>query len=278
MVRIQVLSDLHLELLHMSELWFKFYHIDCDVLCICGDIGNIYSDVFWSFINYARKKAQYVLLVTGNHDYWGNSLLQIDYDLKEKLGAFNNVFHLQKDVFFFGGYAFLGCTLWSQVPAQYWDQFERGFPDFSKIRGFSPFSMNITHNDHVEWLRSALAECKKQKLKPIVLTHYSPVFNISTSPRHKNSISQHMFSTDMSELFPLVHTWLFGHTHYDVTGHMFQVKDHSIEFPTMFITNQQGYPSQVSKHFNPGLTYDPDKTYSPKVFSQNWNPKVPEQK
>lgn len=272
MVRIQILSDLHLELLNMSELWFKFYPIDCDVLCICGDIGNVYSDVFWSFINYARKNASYVLLVTGNHDYWGSSPLQIDFVLKEKLKEFNNVFHLQKDIFFYEGYAFVGCTLWSYIPVQYWDNL-KDFPDFSKIRDFSPFAMNISHNDHKEWLQNALEECKRRKLKPIVLTHYSPAFNITTSPRYRNDISQHMFCTDMSELFPLVHTWMYGHTHYDVNGHLFRVKDHS----TVFITNQRGYPSSVSRHFNPKLTYEPENTYNIPQFSQNWNPKVPAQ-
>ena len=279
MVRIQILSDLHLELLNMSQLWFRVYPIDCDILCICGDIGDPYSDAFWSFIDYARNRARYVLLVTGNHDYWGSGTEQIDFTLKQrisgmdkpfeqKLRAMNNVFHLQKDIFFYGGYAFIGCTLWSNIPAQYWDMLA-GFPDFSRIQNFSPLAMNINHDDHKKWLKNSLEECKRRELKPIVLTHYSPVHNITTSPRYKNDISQHMFCTDMSELFPLVHTWLYGHTHYDVDGHLFRVKDHS----TIFITNQKGYPDSVNKTFDPKLTYEPGETYNMPEFSQNWDPK-----
>jgi predicted phosphohydrolase len=259
----------------MSELWFNYYPIDCDILCICGDIGNIYSDVFWSFINYVRSRAQYVLLVTGNHDYWGSNISQVDYDLREKLKELNNVFLLQKDTFIYKDYAFLGCTLWSHVPVRHWKQFENGFPDFSKIDYFSPLFMNMMHNDHKIWLTNTLERCKKQSLKPIVLTHYSPVFNISTSRKYRNNVTQHMFSTDMSELFPLVHTWAFGHTHYDVKGHMFRVKDHgdpSRIYPTVFITNQRCHPYRVSKHFDPKFIYDPGKEIieRPPTYSQNW--------
>lgn len=272
MVRIQFISDIHLEILNMSELWFKYYPIDCDILCICGGIGNPYSHVFWSFIKYVRRNARYVLLVTGNHDYWRSNLSQIDHYIKEKLKTFNNVFLLQKDTFIFEDYVFLGCTLWSHVPTKFWKRFEHSFPDFSKIDYFSPLFMNIIHNDHKTWLKDTLEKCRKQNLKPIVLTHYSPVFNISTSLKHKNSVTQYMFSSDMSELFPLVHTWAFGHTHYDVKGHMFRVRDHSIVFSTVFVTNQRGYPNRVNKHFDPNFIYDPGKKYDVRILSQNWYP------
>lgn len=245
-MKIQVFSDLHLEWLNMAQIWEEKYDIDCDVLCLVGDIGNPKSDVYWSFIHYASRKAKYVLIVSGNHECWGMSQAETDHILSTKSKEFGNVEYLQKNVFFYGGYVFLGCTLWSHIPQQYHTEFQNLFPDFKNIQHCSPTTWNMVHEDHRNWLISALNEAEKRELKTVVLTHYTPLHNLSHFQKFKNGATQHMFSTDMRYLFNKVDAWCYGHTHSDKTSHVYKVGP----YKTLFLSNQQGYPGHERHHFD----------------------------
>ena len=245
-MKIQVLSDLHLELLNMEKLWGNTYSIDCDVLCLVGDIGDPKSDIYWSFIEYVRKHAKYVLVVSGNHECWGMSPYEVDHILSIRCGKLNNVEYLQKGVFFYGGFVFLGCTLWSHIPSEYHSKFEIQFPDFSKIQDCTPMCFNMWHNDHLSWLKNALLEAKNREMKTVVLTHYTPLHNLSHSQRYKGDPTQHMFSTDLRYLYNHVDVWCYGHTHADRTGHTYKVNGKK----TLFVSNQRGYPNYVRYKFD----------------------------
>lgn len=249
-MKIQVLSDLHLELLNMSEIWENHYQVNCDVLCLVGDIGNPYSDIYWSFINYASKNAKYVLIVSGNHEYRGNSQQHLEYWTRAKAKEFKNVEYLQKDLFFYGGYVFLGCTLWSHIPHQYAEEFKACFADFTEISNFSPFVRNIIHKEHKKWLENVLLEAKQRELKTVVLTHHTPLYNISCGKKHKGSPTQHMFSTDMRELFNNVDVWCYGHTHSNRKSHVYKVHP----YKTLFVSNQKGHPKNSHSNFDSGFS------------------------
>lgn len=255
-MKIQVFSDLHLEYLPMEKNWEKEYNINADVLCLCGDIGDPLSKIYWSFIDYARKNAKYVLILTGNHEYWKYEKNHVEWELKNRCSKIPNVFYLQRDVFFYGGYAFLGCTLWSHIPKQYIEPFNKTYPDFKNIKSCNPYIFNKWHDEDKKWLQNALIECKKRELKSIVLTHYTPSFNISHQRKYKNNPSQYMFSSDLKSLFPSALMWLYGHTHSDQPKNIYKIK----KYNTIFASNQQGYPQAVRFNFDRNLIIDVELT------------------
>jgi len=70
MVKFQYISDLHLE--HYNS--FKNIPLQkiegCDNLCLLGDIGYAYSDIYHQFINYCASNWKNVFVIYGNHEYY----------------------------------------------------------------------------------------------------------------------------------------------------------------------------------------------------------------
>lgn len=95
---VQLMSDLHLE--YMKNIESVQFSINCDILCLCGDIGNPYNDVYWDFINYCKDKCKYVLLLSGNHEIYGSSKIETEAFIRHKSSLLKNVIYLQKNVFF----------------------------------------------------------------------------------------------------------------------------------------------------------------------------------
>jgi predicted phosphodiesterase len=248
-MKIQVMSDIHLECLKMSQNWEKYYPINCDVLCLCGDIGNPFKETYWSFIEYVKTKAKNVLIITGNHESWGSSKLEVDTHITITCAPMDNVFFLQRN------------------STQYWYEFLQ-FPDFSKIRDATPKTFTQWHKDDKKWLKNALIDAVKTEKETIVLTHYTPMFNLATDKQYRDDHTQYMFSTDLRELFPLVDTWCYGHTHFNTPSHIYKIQD----FETLFVSNQGGYPdgNKRTPSFHPdfSITFPLDEKIKPDVFSQ----------
>lgn len=132
----------------------------------------------------------------------------------------------------------LGCTLWSHIPPESAEIVGACINDFRQVENWSVRRYNEAHNADVQWLEVELSRLANEPArKVVILTHYSPVYDGTSDPRHKGSPINSGFSTEMSTneniwKAPLVKAWAFGHTHYncDFTKHGINI-----------VSNQRGY-------------------------------------
>lgn len=122
-VRFQILSDLHLEIPMTLDRCPALQGFAPDpsasVLALLGDIGDplpgeYRSASYRSFIYAQAEVFEYVLLLTGNHEYYHHHQEQV-HDAIEQLcreAPRRNVVFLHKSSFDYRGVRFLGCTLW----------------------------------------------------------------------------------------------------------------------------------------------------------------------
>eukprot|EP00927_Polykrikos_kofoidii_P082848 TRINITY_DN8349_c0_g1_i1.p1 TRINITY_DN8349_c0_g1~~TRINITY_DN8349_c0_g1_i1.p1 ORF type:complete len:352 (-),score=35.31 TRINITY_DN8349_c0_g1_i1:178-1233(-) len=119
---------------------------------------------------------------------------------------------------------------------------------------------NKWHNVAVEFLEREAADATENRINLVVLTHHTPTFRGTSDPRH-GSNPQGMSSAFSSNLeymmmrpsFAAIHTWCFGHTHYNSDQMLAGVR---------LLSNQLGYPSKFSRGYRPGLVIEVPRVYA----------------
>jgi predicted phosphohydrolase len=255
-LNIQFLSDTHTEciavdlyLKHkefntLDTLWADFVTVKGDIVVLCGDIGNPHLESYWLFLEYISLRCKKLLVVSGNHEYWGSSIEETELLIKSKISFIKNAKYLQRDFFIIDKTVFLGCTMWSYMPPQFSKQLEGWAGDFKFIKDCKDVSVyNSWHIRDVKWLLSAVKHFRKEDFEVIILTHHTPKFELNFNPKFPISWEIFNFTTDLEILFPYIKLWVYGHTHFDYS------KSHIYTFPeipnTLFASNQRGYPNSV---------------------------------
>ena len=262
-MRIKLVSDLHLE---FSDV--DIPNNGCNVLILGGDIliaqdlhdhprqnwvkskeylwkdGQMRperSDRFRNFLDRCSKNFPHVIYIAGNHEFYhGKWYATIDY-LREECGHWSNIYFLEKDVKVIDGWAFLGCTLWTDL--------NKGNPvtmhmvsnmlnDHRLIRndqaGYTKLRAAHTmerHREHVAWLKATVPQYEKV----IVAGHMGPTHK-SIHPMYAHE--QHIngaYCSDLSDFIldhPQIKLWTQGHTH-----HAFEYKIGD----TLVACNPRGY-------------------------------------
>jgi predicted phosphodiesterase len=244
-VRLQVLSDLHLE-----RAPFAGDVVDSDAIILAGDIARGTRGVEW-----ARQWAgdRPVLYVAGNHEFYGHAVPELIGELR-RAAAGSPVRVLEHDEVVLDGTRFLGCTLWSDFDydgrerrAHAMRVCERVVNDFAHIE-FGPAGRTLAacdartfHLSSRRWLEERLA--RRHDGPTVIITHHAPL--IRTRPRAPllRAIAG-AFASDLSELMggEKVALWIYGHTH--------QVADLELR-GTRVISNPRGYPHQPVAGFDP---------------------------
>lgn len=217
-MKIQLASDLHLEFL---EKRFPGERIiepapGADILVLAGDIHNG-TKAISAFADWPV----HVLLVAGNHEYYGRSWEQTRADLRSACDGTNITF-LDNDSFEFDGVRFLGCTLWTDfrlkgfTQRQCMEAVQLALNDYYVIdTQAGRLQAKDTLEDHEQsrrWLERELA--KPYPGKTVVVTHHGP-HPLSIHPRYLG-INNRVNAGFVSDLTPLLHQadlWLHGHVH-----------------------------------------------------------------
>ena len=103
-MRLQVLSDLHLELGH-----FEPTITNADVVVLAGDIHQGIKGLNWAK-QFCRDCP--VIYVLGIINSANRTITRIKNDLKRKAKG-GNIHVLENDAFIINDFAFLGCSLWT---------------------------------------------------------------------------------------------------------------------------------------------------------------------
>ncbi|SDR51285.1 Calcineurin-like phosphoesterase [Paraburkholderia fungorum] len=214
-MRIQIASDLHLEMLQRS---FPDYNpvgpSDADVLVLAGDIANG-GDAVDLFAHWPVP----VIYVHGNHEAYG-----MEYGtLARMLGARaagTAVRYLERDTLVIDDVRFLGCCLWTDYALlgdreRSMKMAGRHMYDHTVIRKgcdgwFLPAHALAEHEASIHWLQKQLATPFDGKT--IVVTHHG-VAPSSVHPRYGNDPVNAAFVSDLRPLLESADLWIHGHVH-----------------------------------------------------------------
>ncbi|PTB60112.1 hypothetical protein M431DRAFT_536827, partial [Trichoderma harzianum CBS 226.95] len=134
--RIQILSDLHLE---VGQQYTSYtFPVTAPFLLLAGDIGRLIDyDNYVAFLEIQACRYKKVFLVLGNHEFY-----ELDYDsgldmaqrlseepfLKDSIILLNKSRWDDPD----SNLTILGCTLWSAIPEDAATMIETKINDFKK--------------------------------------------------------------------------------------------------------------------------------------------------
>jgi len=214
----RVMSDLHLDFSRSPGSSHRVWNRGEDILILAGDMANDrYTTVNFLQDYMNSSPTTSVLFVTGNHDYYGSSIEEIDnfwsdYDTKHP-----NFHFLQNTSITIGDTVFFGTTLWTDIEkgnAHAKHACAKGINDFRCIRykgvTFNPDHCIELHEKALQALDSVLTTEPKNL---VVITHHLPSYQ-SIDVKYIDSPVNAAFCSDLEHyLDGRIKIWIHGHTH-----------------------------------------------------------------
>lgn len=233
-MKIQYVSDIHLEFLQKPPKIIP----RADILCLLGDIGYPYSNIYKQFLTEMNSMFKKVFLISGNHEYYnlgpnkGKSIIQIDDQIEHVIKSNNlcNISYLNYSYEDYEGYRFVGTTLWSYISDPNYL-----VNDFDQIINMNINLYNEFHNIACEYIAETIIE---SELPIVMLTHHLPSYDLIDDKFKVSSMNKfnQCFASDCCKFFvPPVKLWLYGHTHKPKVSNINGIK---------FGCNPLGYPNE----------------------------------
>lgn len=212
------------------------FDVTGDVLVLAGDTLYLQNNFmprmkFWSW---ASKNFCKVMIIPGNHDFYGNGDVAKRGDswqnlFRENIGYYYNKVVRIDDV------DFVLTTLWSMISPQ--DEYFvwRGLNDFRQImyngHRITIEDYNMEHQKCLSFLKHAVEESTAKHI--VVVSHHLPT-NAVVAPQHKDSILNSAFSTELGSYIAdsRIDIWIYGHSHTNID---------TIIGNTRIVSNQLGY-------------------------------------
>jgi predicted phosphodiesterase len=234
-----VLSDLHVEFAGYVTSPGLLERIDAVILA--GDtMPNVRKVPAWVTRPTSFGVKLPIVIVLGNHEFYGGQLESRRRELQEVAAAFPNVHVLDPGCVTLGDGAVrvLGCTLWTDfdlavhtptgpvadraramtLAGECMNDFHRinvqareVHRNGSRPRALTPEDTALLHATERAWLREQLAAPFDGPT--IVVTHHGPSSN-SVAPRWASDWLSPAFSSDLPDaFFEVPALWIHGHTH-----------------------------------------------------------------
>jgi len=242
-LNLQICSDIHLEYytyINFETLLTPNKH---NILCLLGDIGDPKTNLYKQFILWCSQNFYYVLLLTGNHEYYGSDIKSTNLLIKTIIKNMQNVIFMNNNSFIYcNKFLILGTTLWSYVPDEHKQYIQNFMNDYKYIKDLDVDKTNKLFFENLNFLKNNV-NIYKHKYIIIVLSHHTPSFHNTSDPTYNNSLSTYAFSTDIN--IKEIHTWCYGHTHYN---------NDFIKNNTRILSNQRGYKNKILSNYKKDFT------------------------
>jgi predicted phosphodiesterase len=237
-MKIQYASDLHLEFMENSDYLIEHPLKPVgDILVLAGDIGHLdcvtYSEhPFW---DWAAENFKQVLVVPGNHEFYGGYDLDHVVEGAEGVIRDNVRWYYNKSVAI-GDVEIILSPLWAQVLPHAEYIIERRVNDFRRIKykgeRLTSARFNELNRESVAFLQRALAESRAGKR--IVVTHHLPSM-MCIAPQYIGDILNGAFASEQAEWIDGCGAdyWIYGHSHCNV--------GEQVIGGTKLVCNQMGY-------------------------------------
>lgn len=244
-MKLHILSDIHLE---RYRLFPGLHHFikdpsSADYICLCGDIGDIHTDVYEDILYECAKTYKCVFVILGNHEYHYGSIESTHAQMQTLLQKLNcsNIYWLNntgvdlEEV----NLRVIGTTLWTEVKGSQRLYVQQSIADFRVIDNWDIEQCNETYKKNLEFLKREveLSKCENKRL--IVLTHHAPLAKCG-NPAHRGSMISSAFKNDLEAFIieneETIAAWIYGHDHWSMENYVGS---------TRVISNQYGYPREV---------------------------------
>ncbi len=249
---IQYCSDLHLEFYENRKfILANPLKPKGEILILAGDICH-FSDYYFklSFFDQVSRDFDLVLMIPGNHEFYGGKDLNITRE-PFKVQIRENVWLCNNETIEHRGVKFILTTLWSMISMKNSQIISHYMSDFRFIhldnKIIKTADYNHLHQRAVQFLERALGEGHDKK---VVVTHHLPS-NACNAQEFVGSAINEAFCVDLTDTIERCNAkyWIYGHSHrnmpnIDING-------------TVLITNQLGYLSH-----NEHLTFKQEAIFS----------------
>jgi predicted phosphodiesterase len=231
-MKINIVSDIHTEFLDDDDIHDIIDEIqDADVLILAGDIGKPLLSSYSYFLENVSVKFKKVFIITGNHEYYGNHVDDMNEKIKLICDKIENVSFLNNTFEDYEGYRWVGTTLWTNIDpdTSYFTNDTRFIKDLN-VRNY-----NLLHDRSVNFLRGVL---DVTQLQCVVISHHIPSYNL-IHPKYVHDKYNQWFASNQDKLIEehtdKIKLWVYGHTHIFTEKTMFNTK---------FICNPIGYEDE----------------------------------
>lgn len=208
-MKFQYISDLHLEFGNRVNI-----EPIADYLILAGDICKLnYKNEYYKFLNRISKKYKKVFIVSGNHEYYGQTIESGDSFIKDCMSKFNNIFYLNNDVYHFedSNVSILGTTLWSYIPKNEYTLIQFNLNDYRLIKNFTPEICTNMFLDNCKFIENTLNNYSDRKF--VVICHHVPQKRL-INDKYKDSDINSSFASNVPILDKdQVIACVYGHTH-----------------------------------------------------------------
>lgn len=234
MIKLQIMSDLHLE---MRNAVFDFPQ-KAPNLVLAGDIGNPSQTSYQRFLYNQADRFDRVFVVKGNHCTYGRTLTETDELIQEICDKRDNLIYLNQTSYDLDDdHIILGTTLWSEMADDQRSDISCFLADMRFIKDWSFDWNNVQHAKEKAWLASAIKTVEEREKLAIVVTHHSPSFKGTVAPKYRGNSISSAFCTDLDHMLKLpVVCHVFGHSHYSC--------DQLRPGGCRLVSNQRGYPGE----------------------------------
>lgn len=232
MLRIQYLSDLHLEFIAPHEINAAIQRIvpKARVLVLAGDIGHPSMPHYAQFLQGVSAKFEHTFFVHGNHEYYGAESVESAVGISRSLNS-DTLHFLHNSSHDIGQFRFIGTPLWTHIA-----DLDYQINDAECIPGFDARLFNRVHRISQTWIHAKINTAEKEGKIPIVITHHMPSFQLIPEKYRKYGKINQCFASDSDRLIrPPVAAWIYGHTHTPGAATINRVP---------CLTNPVGYPGE----------------------------------
>jgi predicted phosphodiesterase len=215
MLRLRVLSDLHLEFAD-----FQPPAVASDAVVLAGDIHQGAAGLTWARRRFADLPIVYV---PGNHEYYGHDWDRLEGQLR-RVARELDIHLLDRDSVILGDVRILGCTLWTDfdlfgaaLRADSMAAVGRTLFDYRYIqagkRRILPDETRARHLVDRAWLEEQLGPAGDGPWRAtVVVTHMVPSQR-STAERYRHLALSAGFASHLDALVAQSDAWIHGHTH-----------------------------------------------------------------
>ncbi len=221
MIKIQYLSDMHLELSENSK-YFKHNYpgVTGDILVIAGDSMYLGQDIplkkFWK---HCHNNYKYTILVPGNHEYYAYyDINSLDKSWKQNICGYDNVFYAQNNVIHIEDIDIICSTLWSNIPMYAYNEAHWGLSDFHRIKYdkhmYNQDNYNEQHQYCLDFIKESVELSTADKI--VVVTHHAPSYQL-VQDKFKGDTLNCCFHNDLDDYIidSRINVWIYGHNHYN---------------------------------------------------------------
>ncbi|KQQ91036.1 metallophosphoesterase [Aureimonas sp. Leaf324] len=245
-MKVWIMSDLHDDFSRSAiGIWQPLADVEADVLVVAGDIAGRLSTMGRDWLEGQRRRLGIpIIVVAGNHDFWGGSVDREIPRFRERL-QHDGIHVLDGDTVEIGGVRFVGGTLWTDYgicrDGVHKGQIEAlaNMNDFRYTRAgvdrerprLTPQHLVGIHARHRKVIVETLATPFDGPT--VVVTHHAP----STRSLRHGEVRERLDAAYASHLEDVMHDgrpalWVHGHIHCQ--------RDYTV-FGTRVICNPRGY-------------------------------------